>query len=278
MLNIIKSDLFRILRGKAIYIIFVVIILMNILSIVSMTTPNIGISIGNSGIVDTTDVELLQRLSEAKSIGEYRDIMKSQGNYELDKAIIGQNSNLYYFFIVVVVVVLCADFSNKSIKNTLSSAISKRKYYFSKLILIMGIGTVIVLFYNYFLYFLNIAVNGENFASSLTDFTKLTFMQLPLLYGAISLLLCFAFVFRKTSAFNTISIPFIMVVQLIGMAIINLFKLKGDFFNYEIQMALSNLASNPSSDYILKCILLGVAYIIVFNVIGYYAFKKSEIK
>ena len=278
MLNIIKSDLFRILRGKAIYIIFIVIILMNILSIVSMTTPNIGISIGNSGIVDINDTELLQRLSEAKSIGEYRDIMKSQGNYELDKAIIGQNSNLYYFFIAVVVVVLCADFSNKSIKNTLSSAISKRKYYFSKLILIMGIGTVIVLFNNYFSYFLNIAVNGENFASSLTDFTKLTFMQLPLLYGAISLLLCFAFVFRKTSAFNTISIPFIMVVQLIGMAIIILFKLKGDFFNYEIQMALSNLASNPSSDYILKCILLGVAYIIVFNVIGYYAFKKSEIK
>ena len=69
-----------------------------------------------------------------------------------------------------------------------------------------------------------------------------------------------------------------MVVQLIGMAIINLFKLKGDFFNYEIQMALSNLASNPSSDYIGKCILLGVVYIIVFNVIGYYAFKKSEIK
>ena len=158
MLNIIKSDLFRILRGKAIYIIFVVIILMNILSIVSMTTPNIGISIGNSGIVDINDTELLQRLSEAKSIGEYRDIMKSQGNYELDKAIIGQNSNLYYFFIAVVVVVLCADFSNKSIKNTLSSAISKRKYYFSKLILIMGIGTVIVLFNNYFSYFLNIAV------------------------------------------------------------------------------------------------------------------------
>ena len=113
MLNIIKSDLFRILRGKAIYIIFIVIILMNILSIVSMTTPNIGISIGNSGIVDINDTELLQRLSEAKSIGEYRDIMKSQGNYELDKAIIGQNSNLYYFFIAVVVVVLCADWGKR---------------------------------------------------------------------------------------------------------------------------------------------------------------------
>lgn len=278
MLNIIKSDLFRILRGKAIYIIFLVIIFLNVISVVLMQTPNIGLSVGNSGIVDTSDTELLQKLSEAKSIGEYRDIMKAQGNYELDKSIIGQNSNLYYFFIVVVVVVLCTDFSNKSIKNTLSSAISKRKYYFAKLILIMGIGTVIVLFNNYFSYFLNIAVNGENFASSVTDFTKLTFMQLPLLYGMISLLLCFAFVFRKTSAFNTISIPFIMVVQLIGMIIINLFKLKGDFFNYEIQIALSNLASNPSSDYIVKCILLGVVYIIVFNVIGYYAFKKSEIK
>ena len=182
MLNIIKSDLFRILRGKAIYIIFIVIILMNILSIVSMTTPNIGISIGNSGIVDINDTELLQRLSEAKSIGEYRDIMKSRGNYELDKAIIGQNSNLYYFFIAVVVVVLCADFSNKSIKNTISSAITRKEYYISKLLILLGLGTVLVFFNNYFNYFLNLIVNGKEFSTPIVEFTKLTMIQLPLLY------------------------------------------------------------------------------------------------
>lgn len=278
MLNIIKSDLFRILRGKAIYILFLVIIILTIVNIVTMQSTSIGLNIGNSSLIGDQDPELFEELAKAKSIGEYRNIMKEQGRFKLDKDIVAQNSNLYYFFIAIVVVILCTDFSNKCIKNTLSSAISRKKYYFAKLILIMAIGTVIILFNNYLSYFLNIAINGEKFSSSFTEFTKLTFMQLPLLYGMISLLLCFAFVFRRTSAFNTISIPFIFVVQIIGIVIINLFKLKGNFFNYEIQIALGKLALNPANDYIIKCILLGVIYIIVFNVIGYYVFKKSEIK
>ena len=44
--------------------------------------------------------------------------MKSQGEFKLDKEILGQNVNLYYVFIVITVVTLCVDFSNRTVKNT----------------------------------------------------------------------------------------------------------------------------------------------------------------
>lgn len=276
MFNIIKSDLYRIKRGKMIYIVFIVLILLSIFSAVGMSAGHMGLS---NSYQDIENEEFLQQISKAKSISDFRDIMKSSGEFELDKEVIGQNVNLYYMFIIIVVIVLTTDFSTKSIKNTLSSAISRKRYYLSKVLLIIGLSTVVVLFNNYFFYFLNLTINGSKFASSLIEITKITFLQLPLIYGIISLLICIAFVFQKTSVFNTISIPFIMVIQLIVMGITNLFKLQADwFYHYEFQFALNNLVNNPTGEYMLQCILLGIGYIVFFNLIGYYVFKKSEVK
>lgn len=275
MLNIIKSDLFRILRGKAIYIAIILMIVMTLTSVIGMSPGYVGISVGTEDV----DNEFNEELRNANTLSEVRNVMKKHCEFELDKEILGSNTNLYYFFIVIVVIVICTDFSNKSIKNTLSSAISRKKYYFSKLILVFVIGTALILINNYGMYILNIIINGKKFSSNLWEFTKVVLVQLPLLYGIISLLVSFAFIFRKTSTFNTVAIPFVMVVQLIGMGIINLFKINGEFFyNYELQYALANLVTNPANDYIIKCTMLGIMYIIVFNLIGYFTFKKVEIK
>ncbi len=277
MFNIIKSDLYRLFKSKGFYIVIGIVIIMAIVSVVSMSPGHIGLSVGSN--IDVSDTEALSKISSAKSLGEFRDIMKSFGTFKLDRELIGQNVNLYYMFIVFVVIILTKDFSNKSIKNTLSSAISRKKYYISKLILILGISTLLILFNNYLSYFLNLAVNGKEFASSIGEITKMTVYQLPLLYGIISLLVSIAFITRKTSMFNTISIPFIMVFQLVVITITSMFRIKADWFtNYELQYALVNLTNNPTNSYILKCSLLGIGYIVIFGLIGYYVFRKAEIK
>ena len=235
MLSIIKSDLYRISKGKAIYIVILIILILNIVSAVGLDAGHIGLSVETN--IDVTDSETLAQISSVNSISDYRKLMKSFGTFPLDKDVIGQNVNLYYLFI-------CTDFSNKSIKNTLSSAISKRKYYLSKLFLILGLSTMIVLFNNYSFYLINLIINGKAFTSSLIDIGKYTVVQLPLIYGIISMLCCFAFIFRKTSIFNTVTIPFIMAFQLIVTGIINLFHIKADwFFNYEFQYASYYLLS-----------------------------------
>ena len=156
---------------------------------------------------------------------------------------------------------------------------SRKEYYFSKLLLILGLSTFLILFNNYGAYLLNLIINGKAFSTPLLEFTKLTIIQLPLLYGIISLLVCLAFVFKKVSLFNSISIPLIVVIQIIMISVTNLFKLNITWINdYEIQTALIKLVDSPTNTYIISCIILGVAYCAIFNIIGYYSFKKAEIK
>ena len=277
MINIIKSDLYRIFRGKAIYISVAIIIFMVVISCITMQPGHVGIAVNSN--LDLNDTEMLSKISSAKSLTEFRDVMKSYGTFALDKQIIGANTNLYYFFIVIVVCALAIDFSNKSIKNTLSSAITRKKYYLSKLILILTLSTALIFINNGLTYILNLIINGNEFASPFIEIIKITAIQLPILYGIISLLVCFAFVFKKTSLFNTVSIPFIMLVQLIGLGIINIFKIKADwFYDYEIQYALAKLVDNPTNNYIISIAILGIIYIVLFNIIGYVSFKKSEIR
>lgn len=277
MINIIKSDLYRILKGKAIYIVLTIITILIMVSVVGLSAGTIGLSFDTGS--DTSDVGLATEVNNAKTLGEYRRIIKNSGAFALDKEIIGTNTNLYYFFIVITVIVLAADFSVKSIKNTISSAISRKEYYFSKLLLVLGLSTFLVLFNNYGAYLLNLIINGKAFSTPLLEFTKLTIMQLPLLYGIISLLVCLAFVFKKVSLFNSISIPLIVIVQIIMISVTNLFKLNATWINdYEIQTALMKLVNNPTNKYVVYCAILGVMYIIIFNIIGYYLFKKAEIK
>ncbi len=279
MLNIIKSDCYRILKGKAIYIVIGILIFSFILSALVMSPGHVGISTSSNDNINMSDPEFVEELSQAKSLKDVREIMKKEGEFELDRSVIGANANLYYAFIVIVVIVLCTDFSNKSIKNTLSSAITRKKYYLAKTILIFGLCTILLLFNNYVFYFVNYFINGKDFSSSLLEVSKLTLIQLPLIYGIISLLIGMAFVLKKTSSFNTLAISLIMLIQVIGMGAINLFHLKADwFFDYEFQFALSKLVTNPQNSYIAKCAVLGICYMVIFHIIGYYAFQKTEIK
>ena len=279
MFNMIKSDIYRVFKGKAIYICIIFIFIFMILSTFELAPGWIGV---NNSILDSDYGSNIsdndeRAIYEANSIFKEREIMKKYP-YKLDKAIIGANVNLYYIFIVIIVIVLATDFSNSTVKNTISSSVSRKKYYFSKLLICILICTLFIVLNNYGTYFINLLMNGRMFSSSLGVITKVTLYQLPLMYGIISLLVCISAATRKTSIFNAIAIPFLMISQLILMGIISLFKLSSNIISYEYQVALFNLASSNNSLYIMKCILTGIVYIIIFSFIGYYLFKKAELK
>lgn len=279
MLNIIKSDLYRVFRGKAIYIAIIFILFLAAVSCFSMSPGHIGITSSSEEQQLVEDEEILNKVYETDSILETRELMKEYGAYPLDKEQLGANANLYYFFIIVVVIVLVTDLSNSTAKNTLSSAISRKKYYMSKLITCIGLGTFLVLINNYGSYIINLIMNGQEFSAGILEITKLTILQLPILYGIISMLVCIGFCFRKTGTFNSITIPLIMVIQLIIMGIATLLHLNANnILNYEFQYIIGNLISNPSNAYILKTLVLAIFYIVIFNVIGYRIFRKTEIK
>lgn len=279
MLNIIKSDLYRVFKGKSIYIAIIFILFLASVSCFSMSPGHIGITTSSEEQPLIQDEEILKQVYETNSIFETRNLMKEYGAYPLDKAQLGANANLYYFFIIIVVIVLVTDLSNSTAKNTLSSAISRKKYYFSKLITCIGLGTFLVLINNYGSYLINLIMNGKEFSDGFLEITKLTIIQLPILYGIISMLVCIGFCFKKTGTFNSITIPLIIVIQFIIMGAATLFHFDGsNILNYEFQYIIGNLISNPSNTYILKTLVLAIFYIIIFNTIGYRVFRKTEIK
>lgn len=280
MINIIKSDLYRIFKGKAIYITLAVMFFFMALSIFELQPGYIGMNISPANAENNFEKlskEDEKLYYESKSILEERNIMKKYP-YKLDKAIVGVNANLYYIFIVVIVIVISTDFSNSTVKNTISSSISRKKYYFSKLITGLLLCTLLMLINNFGIYISNLLINGKAFSSSLSEIFITTLYQLPLIYGIISMLICISVMVRRTSIFNTITIPLLMVSELVLMAIISLFKVNQNIINFEYQIALQILADNPTNIYILKSLILGIVYIIGFNLIGYYSFKKAEIK
>lgn len=283
MLNIIKSDLYRILKGKIIYIAVILILVMAGVSTYMMEPGYVGTtSVGNDQLNEQMSKEYLKVMEEIEQVdnmAQGRKIIKKNFTFELDKKIIGANSNLYYIFIVVVFVVICIDLSNSTVKNTLSSAISRKKYYLSKLITVLILGTILVLINDYFIYFVNIAINGKAFSSQFMDFTKCVLMQYPIILGTLSILVSIAFITKKKSTFNSISIPLLMVVQLILMGMITLFKIEPTILTkWEIQNILQNLVKSPETQYVIKTALLGIAYFVGANLLAYNLFNKTEIK
>lgn len=280
MINMIKADLYRVFRGKGIYLAILLAIIMASSSIYVMQPGYIGLTSsdtisGDSMVDDETGLEL----SATNSISKTRKILKETSGYPLDSAIIGTNVNLYYMFIIIVVGVLVTDLSHSTAKNTLSSAISKKKYYLSKLFTCCLLCIGLVLLNNYGTYIFNRLINGAKFSSGIEKITKYTLVQLPIMCGIISLLVCMAFLLRKTAAFNAVSIPFVMAAQIVIMGVSALFSIKSNhIMEYEYQFMLSNLVTDTSFSYIMKSITLAIIYIVVFNILGYNVFRKSEIK
>ena len=129
------------------------------------------------------------------------------------------------------------------------------------------------------MYFLNIIINGKSFSSDFIEFTKYTIIQIPVILGMLSILIGIAFITKKKSLFNGITIPLLMIVQLILQGAITIFHLEPTIMtNWELQYMINNLTNNPSTEYVIKASLLGIFYVIIFNLIGYYTFKKTEIK
>lgn len=280
MINMIKADLYRVFRGKGIYLAILLAVIMASSSIYVMQPGYIGLTSsdtisGDSMVDDETGLEL----SATNSISKTRKILKETSGYPLDSAIIGTNVNLYYMFIIIVVGVLVTDLSHSTAKNTLSSAISKKKYYLSKLFTCCLLCIGLVLLNNYGMYIFNRLINGAKFSSGIEKITKYTLVQLPIMCGIISLLVCMAFLLRKTAAFNAVSIPFVMAAQIVIMGVSALFSIKSNhIMEYEYQFMLSNLVTDTSFSYIMKSITLAIIYIVVFNILGYNVFRKSEIK
>lgn len=278
-MNIMRADLYRIFRSVGIYIAMIMVVAMAAVSVGMREPGYVGIS--SSVTIDGAEMQDVdyEDLRE-NGIDAFRKERNEEEKKTFVREVLGANINLYYPLIIVVFVLLMSDFSNRTIKNTLTSVAGRKKYYLSKLLLILLFAGMFIICSNLFVYVLNFIVNGREYTESISNMLKATFLQLPMLLGAVSLLTMLGFLVKKAAIFNAVAIPFVMLFQIIVQLVQAITKselLQKFMQNYELQAALGKLAFFPEKKFVLICTCIGVSEMILFSIFGYFIFRKSEI-
>lgn len=275
MLNMLKADFYRLLRGKAIYFAIVLMLFMLGLSIYGVSAGSVGMN-ATLGASDEMD-DLPYEQTRSLSMSEYRKLALLAEGHPLDLDILTANMNLYYVFLFVAVIVLTADFSSGCVKNTLSSAIDRNKYFLSKLVMVNLCCTALFFLNTYAAHFGTILFNSGKFASDIGTVTKVSLVQLPAILALVSILTGIGFLVKRTAVFNTVTIPFIIVFQLALQLCVAYFPIKKSFLQYELESMIHRLAGDPTTGYLLRSYLVCAGIIIAFNLLGYLSFRKAEI-
>lgn len=283
MINMIRADFYRLIRSIGFYVAILILLMIIGISIYFVEPGYVGMSGSAQSAEAPPEIqneldEMSHEEIQALSSSEFREIMLKTEGYEFDRALLSANMNLYYLFIFFAAIILTVDFSGSSVKNTLASAISRNKYYFAKLSFISICCTAILFLNTYIVYFANIWFNNKNLASSLGTVTQISLLQLPAMLALASILTGIGFMVKRTAIFNTITIPLIIVFQVVLNLAAAIFKMKEEYLYYEFQLMIERLAYNPSDSYIVHSYLVCAVVIIVFNVLGYLSFKKAEIR
>ena len=281
MINMMKADLFRIIRSKSIDVIFAIMLTMAIISAVIKMPGTIATANSDSmeEINEIADEENTNSLDAVLSKLDSKRSDEQKKNFSLK--VIGSNMNLYYFIVFIVYGVLAADISNKTIKNTLSSISDKRKYFLSKLIFILSAATLLIFLNTLFFYGINMIVNGEKYSVSLLRMLEATLLQLPILLGLTAFLTLIVYIFKSGAWYNSIALLGIILFQTILSLSNSLLKCSAIttyLKKYEAQVALYKLAVHPETYHTIVCIIMGIVMFLASVIASYYIFKKSEIK
>ncbi|MDR0294479.1 MAG: ABC transporter permease [Oscillospiraceae bacterium] len=276
MRNILRADIYRLVRGKSLYITFAVLLGVVLLQILSGANMNAGVSTGSF-----VEMDNMENMMEAEI--NLDDLFHSPTGAEAPFQAMDVTSNILYFMLPLFVIIGTADFSSGGAKNTLSGGVSRAKYYASKLILSCIGCTLLLLVYVLFSTLLATAVNGFGGAfdgAFMSDVLKIFLPQLFLCLAGVCVGHFFVFLFQRSGAFTGVYIAFLLLPGIVIM----LLTLVSDGFvrlyDYELTMNISSLTqiSAMSAGEIARTVAVGTGYIIAAAIGGYALFKRAEIK
>lgn len=269
MLNLIKADVYRILRGKGFYIALAFLITMYVLQALG-EFGSIGVNVSNTE-QGKEALEVLQPNTEALlGMNAPMYLLRTADNY-------------LYFLLVFIVIIASADFSDGSTKNVLSCGVSRLQYYTSKLIMSWGVAILLVVTSVVVPTLLITVKNGfGNPVDSLwLEHSLKAYSLLILFFMAMTGIgIFFVFATRKTAAVYGLYIAFCMA----PLTIIGILSMISDryikFFKYEFILNIRNLADIQiftSADY-QRVIMIGMVYLVVSVLAGYQLFRRCDIK
>lgn len=272
MTNLLKADIYRTRKSKALYVVAIVCMLFSLLSAVMFR--------GLDWFASTLNESDMLAGSELESVGEVLAIsFKYESAFAATKEILISDT-LIYCLIAIFVIVSGTEFASSTIKNSVMSGIKRSDLYWSKFIvsILYAVGYYLAFWASALL--CNMLIYWDCF--SLNEFLQLCLIavkQIPIYIGVIAAGHCFVFCTQSNIGsvalylatfmmFNTI-LPLINIISPWDFKITLLFPL------YQC-IALTETGL-PISEYL---IIYGstIAYILLFTLSGCRKFQKTEIK
>lgn len=276
MTNLLKSDFYKLLRSKYLYI---CIIFSVALTITNLLIANHEYKKMEQILNDESMVQEVQTIQETYNFDNFKMNVINQIPHFFDNIFI-------FMFIGISISMFCtADFKSGTIKNIASKGFGRENIYLSKLILSIFICFAVVLVN--FAVFLIVASTSLEFGSIPNNFVpdllrmcglqSLTCIAITSLFTMIAMLV-------KQNGITISIITFtllltITIVKLISGIIYEIFKKQIVVENYCI-LRYPQLLSSYSIDnkLILTCSLVSIISTALFTIVGIYSFTKRDIK
>ncbi|MGG5463282.1 ABC transporter permease [Clostridium sp. B9] len=258
MMNLIKSEVFKLKREKNLYIVLLLIVIL--FSVISNFTYE-NVVIGLKNILGTNRVNL------------------NSGSYIMVEMLKSADI-LILLFLPIISSILMIDFSSGTIKNNIISGYSRSKIYLSKLIVCSITCILIVLFYVVIAFCMVTIKNGYDGSLDLNlilETIKVILIQIPIYIGIISTAFMIGILTQNKTVVISIYLLYQFVIEIIFIAFGD--KLS-NIMQYEPISNLDKVAhisTNTSGDN-LTFILIGIVMIVVTIFIGLIKMNRMDIK
>jgi len=275
MLNIFAADIYRIIRGKALYITLAVLLATNLLMVISLHALQsgmepVGIMIGAP--------EDAQEIFEAAMTE-----MPAMNGINVTGLLTQSMENFVFFLLPIIVVVAGTIFTHGTVKNDISFGVSRTKLYMSKLLLSIGFGGLFLTYYMVTGGLIATIIGGFGGpapAGHWSNLIQVLGAQSVLLMAMICIGIFLAFTTKRTAAVNAAFIAFIfvplMIINLLSMANPALERLS-DFDITTNIIRLANLRYMETGE-IATALGLGAFWILATTFGGIALFNRAEIK
>jgi ABC-2 type transport system permease protein len=272
MMNLMRADVYRIVRGKTLYVSLAVLLAVIILQAVSGGTVNTGLSYH--------DIEMLGDFDPENF--DPADFFVRPTGAEAPFKAMGASGSLLYLMLPLLSIIAAGDFYYGAAKNTLASGVSRVKYYFSKLFLSCIVFTLLFAVYILLSMIVATAVSGFGGEFDRTYISGIVKVFLPQLW------LCLAFIcvgnffvfLMRSGGFIGILIAFLLGPSILIFALTYVNDWFNNLFDYELTLNIGKalyIESMPAGD-IAKMILIGAGYLVAATAGGFMVFKRAEIK
>jgi ABC-2 type transport system permease protein len=262
MTRMIRADLYRVLRGKAIYIIFAFMLVQLALTIfVFQVVPVV------TGPIDEERMTAPEIVSAAVAA---------------DLALNSIESLSYYFVIPFIVAVTMATFSSGAVKNELPTGISRMSFYLSKWVLtsVLCIVFMVISFclsITFAIFVGGVGYWGDgHFANVMASLGMQAFAMLAV--NSVATFLCF--ITRKTAAavgayFAVILVP-MMTASMLSVA----FPRAAEFLYYDLisQFVWFAQTAALSAMEFTRGTLVILVYLVLPMIAGIAIFRRAEIR